>query len=134
MPRPAGGRVVDDSYNANPAAVKAAIDVLARESGYRLLLLGPMLELGAASDALHREVGRYASEAGLDQLIAVGNEAAPAAEVFGHEALHLTDQTSLQAGFPALPDEHTIWVKGSRGAGLEQTVAWLLAPGEASSC
>ena len=132
--RPAGGRVVDDSYNANPAAVKAAIDVLARESGYRLLLLGPMLELGDASDALHREVGRYASEAGIDQLIAVGNEAAPAAEVFGHEALHFVDQTSLQTSFPALPEEHTIWVKGSRGAGLEHTVAWLLAPGEASSC
>ena len=57
-PRPEAGRVVDDSYNANPAAVRAAIDVLARESGHRVLLLGSMLELGEATAQLHREIGR----------------------------------------------------------------------------
>ena len=57
---PGGGTVVDDSYNANPAAVNAALEVLARQPGYRVLVLGPMLELGQDSQSLHHEVGRYA--------------------------------------------------------------------------
>ena len=130
----AGGRVVDDSYNANPAAVMAAIDTLARESAYSVLILGPMLELGSTSDDLHREVGRYAKAAGIDCLMSVGREAAPAAEVFGQGAQHFSDQQALWSAFPDLPDEHIIWVKGSRGAVLEKTVHWLTRPEEGSSC
>ena len=131
---PGGGTVVDDSYNANPAAVNAALEVLARQPGYRVLVLGPMLELGQDSQSLHHEVGRYARQLGIDQLITVGNEAAPAAEAFGSDALCFADQTALQRDFPALPAEHTIWVKGSRGAGLEHTVAWLLNSERAAAC
>ena len=130
----AGGRVVDDSYNANPAAVMAAIDTLARESAYSVLILGPMLELGSTSDDLHRDVGRYAKAAGIDCLMSVGREAAPAAEVFGQGAQHFSDQQALWSAFPDLPDEHIIWVKGSRGAVLEKTVRWLTRPEEGSSC
>jgi UDP-N-acetylmuramoyl-tripeptide--D-alanyl-D-alanine ligase len=130
----AGGRVVDDSYNANPAAVMAAIDTLARESAYSMLILGPMLELGSTSDDLHRDVGRYAKAAGIDCLMSVGREAAPAAEVFGQGAQHFSDQQALWSAFPDLPDEHIIWVKGSRGAVLEKTVHWLTRPEEGSSC
>ena len=130
----AGGRVVDDSYNANPAAVMAAIDTLARESAYSVLILGPMLELGSTSDDLHRDVGRYAKAAGIDCLMSVGREAAPAAEVFGKGAQHFSDQQALWSAFPDLPDEHIIWVKGSRGAVLEKTVHWLTRPEEGSSC
>jgi UDP-N-acetylmuramoyl-tripeptide--D-alanyl-D-alanine ligase len=130
----AGGRVVDDSYNANPAAVMAAIDTLARESAYSVLILGPMLELGSTSDDLHRDVGRYAKAAGIDCLMSVGREAAPAAEVFGQGAQHFSDQQALWSAFPDLPDEHIIWVKGSRGAVLEKTVHWLTRPEEGSSC
>ena len=133
-PRAGGGMVIDDTYNANPAAVKAALDVLARESGYRVLLLGPMLELGSISEALHTDVGRYAREKGIDLLITVGEEAAPAAEAFGGSALSFPDQTSLHADFPTLPKEHVVWVKGSRAAGLERTVAWLFSAEEATSC
>ena len=130
----AGGQVVDDSYNANPAAVMAAIDTLARESAYSMLILGPMLELGSTSDDLHRDVGRYAKAAGIDCLMSVGREAAPAAEVFGQGAQHFSDQQALWSAFPDLPDEHIIWVKGSRGAVLEKTVHWLTRPEEGSSC
>jgi UDP-N-acetylmuramoyl-tripeptide--D-alanyl-D-alanine ligase len=129
-----GGRVVDDSYNANPAAVMAAIDTLARESAYSVLLLGPMLELGPTSDALHSDVGGYAKAAGIDLLVAVGREAAPAAEAFGQGAQSFSDQQALWAAFPELPGEYIIWVKGSRGAMLEKTVHWLTRPEGGSSC
>ena len=129
-----GGTVVDDGYNANPAAVNAALEVLSRQPGYRVLVLGPMLELGQDSQSLHQEVGRYARQLGIDQLITVGDEAAPAAEAFGPDALCFADQTALQRDFPTLPSDHTIWVKGSRGAGLEHTVAWLLTSGGAAAC
>ena len=131
---PGGGTVVDDSYNANPAAVNAALQVLSRQPGYRILVLGPMLELGEDSQSLHREVGRYAKQLGIDQLITVGGEATPAAEAFGPDALCFADQATLQSDFPALPAEYTIWVKGSRRAGLEHTVAWLLNSGGAAAC
>ena len=127
--RRGGGTVVDDSYNANPAAVNAALEVLSRQPGYRVLVLGPMLELGEDSQFYHQQVGRYARQLGIDQLITVGSDAAPAAEAYGRGALCFADQTALQRDFPALPAEHTIWVKGSRGAGLEHTVDWLLTSG-----
>ena len=132
--RPEAGRVVDDSYNANPAAVKAAIDVLACESGYRVLVLGSMLELGETTEILHREIGAYAAQSGIDQIITVGAEAASAAEAFGPAALCFQDQAALQAAFPSLPPDHVIWVKGSRGMGLEHTVAWLLSSEGALPC
>ena len=132
--RPEAGRVVDDCYNANPAAVKAAIDVLACESGYRVLVLGSMLELGETTEILHREIGAYAAQSGIDQIITVGAEAASAAEAFGPAALCFQDQSALQAAFPSLPPDHVIWVKGSRGMGLEHTVAWLLFSEEALPC
>lgn len=128
------GLVVDDSYNANPAAVMAAIDLLARESAYKVLVLGPMLELGSTSDALHSDVGRYAKAAGIDCMLAVGQEAAAAAEAFGQGAQYFPDQQALWAAFPEFPDEHIIWVKGSRGAMLEKTVHWLTRPERDSSC
>tara|TARA_B100001059_G_scaffold130045_1_gene130023 strand:- start:7770 stop:9131 length:1362 start_codon:yes stop_codon:yes gene_type:complete len=129
-----GGRVVDDSYNANPAAVMAVIDTLARESVYRVLILGPMLELGSTSDALHGDVGRYAKAAGIDLLVAVGREAAAAAEAYGEGAQYFSNQQALWAAFPELPDEHIVWVKGSRGAMLEKTVHWLTRAEEGFSC
>ncbi len=129
-----GGRVIDDTYNANPAAVKAAIDVLAQESGHRVLILGAMLELGTTSEALHEEVGAYARSAGIDQLIAVGECAKGAVPGFGHGAIYFADQATLKAEFPPLPANHLIWVKASRGAALEQTVDWLAPSEGVESC
>ena len=132
--RSAGGRVVDDSYNANPTAVRAAVDVLAREPAYRVLILGPMLELGEASARLHAELGAYARQAGIDRLITVGEEASSAAESFGQHASHFADLGALRADFPVLPTDHIVWVKGSRAAGLEHLVSWLLGAREVPLC
>lgn len=129
-----GGRVIDDTYNANPAAVKAAIDVLAMEPGHRVLILGAMLELGSTSETLHEDVGVYARSAGIDQLIAVGHGAKGAARGFGGGAMFFSDQLTLKAEFPVLPPDHVIWVKASRGAALEQTVDWLAPMRGAESC
>ena len=112
----------------------AGIDILAGESAYSVLILGPMLELGATSDALHRDVGCYAKAAGIDLLVAVGREAEAAAEGFGQRAHYFSDQQALWTTFPELPDEHLIWVKGSRGAMLEKTVHWLTQAEEGFSC
>jgi len=132
--RSTGGRVVDDSYNANPAAVRAAVDVLAREPVFRVLILGPMLELGETSARLHAELGAYARQAGIDRLITVGEEASSAAESFGQHASHFTDLGALRADFPELPTDHIVWVKGSRAAGLEHLVSWLLGAKEVPPC
>ena len=132
--RSTGGRVVDDSYNANPAAVRAAVDVLAREPVFRVLILGPMLELGDTSAQLHAELGAYARQSGIDQLMTVGEEASSAAESFGQHASHFADLEALRAGFPTLPADHIVWVKGSRAAGLEHLVSWLLGSKEVPPC
>jgi UDP-N-acetylmuramoyl-tripeptide--D-alanyl-D-alanine ligase len=132
--RSTGGRVVDDSYNANPAAVRAAVDVLAREPVFRVLILGPMLELGDTSPQLHAELGAYARHAGIDRLITVGEEASSATESFGPNASHFADLEALRADFPILPADHIVWVKGSRAAGLEHLVSWLLGAKEVPPC
>jgi UDP-N-acetylmuramoyl-tripeptide--D-alanyl-D-alanine ligase len=134
LPSRFGGRVVDDTYNANPAAVRAAIDALVRESGHRVLILGAMLELGETSANLHRDIGCYAKAAGVEQLIVVGDEALPAADGFGTEAFWFADQGALAKDFPHLPSPHTVWVKASRGAALERTVDWLVSGEAAESC
>ena len=125
---------MDDSYNANPVAVRAAVDVLAREPVFRVLILGPMLELGNSSAELHAELGAYARQAGIDQLITVGEGASPAAKSFGQHASHFSDLEALCADFPAFSTDHIIWVKGSRAAGLEHLVSWLLDGREVPPC
>ena len=122
--------LIDDTYNANPVAVRAAIDVLASESGRRRLVLGAMLELGPDEEKLHAELGAYAREAGLDELWAVGSEAAPAAVAFGEGALCFTDTSELITYAPTLRGANTTLVKASRGAQLEVVVNHWLAGGE----
>src|SRR3546814_7630649 len=80
----AGGfQLIDDTYNANPDSVRAAIDVLAQLAGQKILVLGDMGEVGANGPAMHAEVGAYASERGIDVLLAFGPASAPAAQEFG---------------------------------------------------
>jgi UDP-N-acetylmuramoyl-tripeptide--D-alanyl-D-alanine ligase len=66
---------VDDTYNANPDSVRAAIDVLAELPGPRLLVLGDMGEVGDQGPAFHAEVGDYARERGIEQLFTLGEQA-----------------------------------------------------------
>lgn len=132
---PNGSRVVDDCYNANPQAVKAAIDVLAHEAGTRHLVLGAMLELGEQSDDWHRQIGRYAQEKGIEHLWVIGPVAKPAAEGFGPSAVYVEDKEALLPALPALQENHIVLVKGSRGAALEGIVSALLSKGtEGRSC
>ena len=121
-----GMRVIDDSYNANPDSVRAAIDVLASAGGRRILVLGDMGEVGAMGPAFHREIGEYARESGIERLFAVGELAAAAVEAFGVGAAHCEDVDALVAELvrEANPGD-TILVKGSRFMRMERVVAAL---------
>jgi UDP-N-acetylmuramoyl-tripeptide--D-alanyl-D-alanine ligase len=117
--------VADDSYNANPTSMRAGLDWLSRQPGRRWAVLGHMAELGADSVALHRAIGAYAAEHGIERCIAVGAAARGVAEGFGRDAEWLPDTAAaIQAlGVPG-PDV-TVLVKGSRSARMEQVVAAL---------
>ncbi len=78
-----GWTLIDDSYNANPSSMHAAIDTLALAEGERWLVLGDMAELGADARALHAGVGRHAREQGIQKLFAVGPLNVAAVEAFG---------------------------------------------------
>ncbi|SDU22283.1 UDP-N-acetylmuramoyl-tripeptide--D-alanyl-D-alanine ligase [Halopseudomonas salegens] len=124
-----GALVIDDSYNANPASVKAAIDLLASLPGQRILALGDMGELGEWEVSSHREVGDYARNRGLQALFTCGPLAALSAEAFGPGAQAFTDKEALlDALRPELGPDTRVLIKGSRTAAMEQVVAGLLIP------
>mgnify|MGYP000858218296 CR=1 FL=1 len=118
---PAGERVIDDTYNANPDSVRAAIDVLAAEPGRRVLVLGDMGELGEGAPALHAEVGAFAKARGIDGLVAFGPLARHAADAFGEGARHFAD---LAPAIETARDEAlagaVVLVKGSRSMRMER--------------
>jgi UDP-N-acetylmuramoyl-tripeptide--D-alanyl-D-alanine ligase len=121
-----GALIIDDSYNANPGSVKAAIDVLANLEGHRILVLGDMGELGEWEEQSHREVGEYALEQGLDALYAVGALSALATEAFGANGHLFGTREELVAALASQLDGNTkVLVKGSRSAGMEGVVAAL---------
>jgi UDP-N-acetylmuramoyl-tripeptide--D-alanyl-D-alanine ligase len=126
-----GACVIDDTYNANPASVKAAIDILAQSAGRRVLILGPMLELGSDSERLHEEVGAYSADAGIDELWVVGETAAAIARGFGPQAKCYPDITTAIRSLRRFTAHDTVLVKGSRGAALEAVVAALVGQGVA---
>ncbi len=115
--------MVDDCYNANPASVRAAIDLLAASEGRRTLILGAMRELGETSAQLHREIGEYAASAGLDAFWGVGEDLREAVAAFGGEGRWFADCAS--AGLAATADfgaGDTVLIKGSRGARMERVL------------
>ena len=120
------GRVItliDDTYNANPDSVQAAIQVLAALPGPRLLVLGDMGEVGNQGPALHAEAGALACQLGIEQLFTLGDLSSAAAASFG-AARHFTDIGSLQAAVLAeLPTAGSVLVKGSRFMKMERIVA-----------
>ena len=118
-----GATVIDDCYNANPGSVRAALDLLAACEGRRTLILGAMKELGPESAALHREVGEYAREAGIDQLWGVGEETADTVQGFGEGGRHFADREALLAvAGGELGEGDSVLVKGSRSAGMERVL------------
>ncbi|UTW06805.1 UDP-N-acetylmuramoyl-tripeptide--D-alanyl-D-alanine ligase [Pseudomonas benzenivorans] len=119
-----GVRVIDDSYNANPASICAAVDILAGFSGRTVLVLGDMGELGDWAEQGHREVGGYAAGK-VDALYAVGPLMAHAVQAFGNNGRHFADQASLIDALRAESGDTTILIKGSRSAAMEKIVAAL---------
>ncbi|GAA4419258.1 UDP-N-acetylmuramoyl-tripeptide--D-alanyl-D-alanine ligase [Acidovorax lacteus] len=115
--------VVDDTYNANPDSVRAAIDVLAELPGPRLLVLGDMGEVGDQGPAFHREVGAYARERGIEHLHCLGSLSVHAAHAFGAGAQHWPDMHALQqAVLQRLTGVGSVLVKGSRFMRMEQAI------------
>jgi UDP-N-acetylmuramoyl-tripeptide--D-alanyl-D-alanine ligase len=126
-----GAVIVDDSYNANPGSVRAAVDYLATLSGTRILVLGDMAELGPEGPQLHRDAGRYAAGR-CDALFCVGPLAGEAAVAFGASARRLADIDAVrQAVEPMLGPGVTVLIKGSRVMGLDRLVKSLTADGRA---
>jgi UDP-N-acetylmuramoyl-tripeptide--D-alanyl-D-alanine ligase len=118
-----GWTLIDDSYNANPSSMAAAIDTLRLAGGERWLVLGDMAELGADARALHAGIGELARVRGIDRLFAVGPFGAATVEAFGAGGEHFDDKAALIAVLQAqLHAGVTCLVKGSRSAGMEQVV------------
>jgi UDP-N-acetylmuramoyl-tripeptide--D-alanyl-D-alanine ligase len=123
-----GAFIVDDSYNANPSSLKAGLDAFRSFGGVRWLVLGEMRELGAASDELHAEVGRYAHQAGIQRLFAVGEHSRFAVEAFGPGAQWFSDLDSLISEVRGcIGAGVAILIKGSRANRLERVTAALAA-------
>ncbi|MBC3949446.1 UDP-N-acetylmuramoyl-tripeptide--D-alanyl-D-alanine ligase [Pseudomonas folii] len=120
-----GVRVIDDTYNANPSSINAAVDILTGFSGRTVLVLGDIGELGDWAEQGHRDVGAYASGK-VSALYAVGPLMAHAVSAFGEHARHFANQTDLIAALGAEQDpQTTILIKGSRSAAMENVVAAL---------
>ena len=128
-----GAVVIDDSYNANPDSVRAAIDVLAAHRGATILVLGDMGEVGEQGEAFHGEIGRYARASGIRRLLATGALSRHAVEAFGQGATHFQDLDRLVAAAVAeLGADAAVLVKGSRFMRMERVVAALVE--EAACC
>lgn len=119
-----GSLVIDDTYNANPGSMAAALKVLAEFAGrQRILVLGDMAELGGDALALHADLGRQARELGIERLLAVGPLSEAAVMEFGEGGNHFADQEELVAMLrELLSPEVVVLVKGSRSARMEAVV------------
>lgn len=120
-----GATIIDDSYNANPGSVHAALDHLAALRGRRILVFGNMAELGPTGPDLHREIGEYA-RGRCDLLFAIGELAGEAAAAFGAAGRRVEDLDGARAALdPLLTSDTTVLVKGSRVMGLDRLVRML---------
>ncbi|RKP48509.1 UDP-N-acetylmuramoyl-tripeptide--D-alanyl-D-alanine ligase [Pararobbsia silviterrae] len=136
-----GMTVIDDTYNANPDSMRAAIDVLAAQSGRRAIVIGDMGEVGDHATAFHREIGAYARERGIDALFALGEETRESVRAFGEHAVHCDSVDGLIAALSAWPgvdagrqhEQDTILVKGSRFMRMERVVRALTLEGAPDS-
>ncbi len=126
-----GTVLVDDTYNANPGSVRAAIDLLAETAGQRMLILGEMLELGENAERWHAEMGERAREKGIEGFVGVGDALQPAVSAFGEDSRWYPSQQELASDGQLLLDmADTILVKGSRGAAMERTLQSLRSAAE----
>ena len=126
----AGATVIDDSYNANPDSMRAAIAVLAQHAEPRILVIGDMGEVGDHGPEFHREIGAYARESGIDAIYALGEASRAACQMFGANARHFNSMEALLDALLAagLNQRATLLVKGSRFMRMERVVDVLTAP------
>ena len=128
-----GGSLIDDSYNANPSSMHAAIDVLAALDGRRWLVMGDMAELGTHAIDAHVEAGRYARLHGVERLFATGALTPHAVKAFGAGAEWFPDVAALSTAVATeLSPAVRVLVKGSRMNRLERVVDALTAPAPAA--
>lgn len=129
-----GALVIDDSYNANPDSVRAAIDVLASHPQQAVLVLGDMGEVGDNGAAFHEEIGAYARQRGITHLLLLGELVRHAASGFGAPDSYCADLDSLLGRLDSLlKADSVVLVKGSRFMKMERVVAHLVSNGEAVS-
>ena len=126
-----GARIVDDSYNANPKSMLAAINVLAACEGTKILVAGDMKELGESEILLHTQLGEQAKQAGIDRLMTFGDLGRYITSGFGEGATHFSSKDELtQALASSLNEKTTVLVKGSRGVHMEDVVRKLAEQGK----
>jgi len=118
--------ILNDTYNANPASLKAALQVLENCQKPRWVALGNMLELGENAALFHREAGQFAKQMGIDCLVATGELSKNAVEGFGENGFYFEEQEGLILFLKEnLPTNATLLVKGSRGSKMERVVSAL---------
>ena len=123
-----GAKLIDDTYNANPASLQVALDLLSTADDETWLVLGDMGELGEEGTRLHREVGERARQAGVQRLFALGELAAESADTFGEGAETFVDMRALIARLETLVHAGLIvLVKGSRAMRMERVLEALSA-------
>ena len=119
--------VIDDTYNANPFSLLAAVNALAEFSGKKIVVLGDMKELGSDAKQFHYAAGENIRARGIDCLFTFGNLSSAATEGFGEQAEHFTVQEHLIAALkPHLTQDVTLLVKGSRSMKMEKIVASII--------
>lgn len=123
-----GATLIDDTYNANPDSMKAAIDVLASQKTTQIFVMGDMAELGAEEPQMHAGIGLYAQQKGISQLFTFGEMSQLAAKAFGENAQHFSTLETLVSSLkPLMQKGVTVLVKGSRFMQMERVVNQLVA-------
>jgi UDP-N-acetylmuramoyl-tripeptide--D-alanyl-D-alanine ligase len=127
----AGSRIIDDTYNANPASLRAALEVLHDLPGRHYLAIGDMGELGSDAEQLHRDAGKQARDTGVSRVYAIGKYAKYIAQSFGKDGQEYLDHLTMASAInDSLSSDVTLLVKGSRLMQMEKVVNALLANGE----
>ncbi len=126
-----GAVLIDDSYNANPGSVSAAIAALAlacaQDKKRAMLVLGDMAELGETADALHADIGRLAKTRGITQLLSCGNISAASSKAFGDGGMHFASREAVIAHLlHTLDADQRVLIKGSRSSQMERVVHALI--------
>lgn len=130
--------IIDDSYNANPASMKAALDVLALRTGFKVAVLGEMAELGDFSRKLHLELAKYISTSAVDRVYLIGEHAREMAEIIGEKAIAAQTKAEILESLDHLDhifDVHeqynelvntSILIKGSRSTAMDELVDMII--------